>query len=262
MLGFRFNNVGKRGPWWVVVIYNSPNYKCPSQEMWSIPGITHMTALLTPSTAKPLASVWIIYLNRAISLEPIERLSFSPLGHTAVGANILACVLLMTSSNGNIPALLVRCERNPPVTGGFPSQGQVRRSFDVFFDLQLNKRLGKHSRRRWSMTPSRSLLRHFNGLTGPIAIPVWSWKCNAIFPVVIGRMNQIEMLLCDYSNERTQKTDHIYHEKYRAFRLDFSQHQIKRSGRAYSMWHNGPVCVPILIVWTTFSSINMEIFNF
>ena len=170
------------------------------KQPWSIPGITYMTALLTPSTAKPLASVRIIYLNRAISLEPIERLSFSPLGYTAVGANILACVLLMTPSNGNIPALLVLCERNPPVTGGFPSQGPVRLSFDVFFDLRLNKRLGKRSNSRWSKTPSRSLLRHFNGITGPIAIPVWSWKCNAVFPMVKGLMNQIEMLVCDYSN--------------------------------------------------------------
>ena len=32
------------------------------------------------------------------------------------------------------------CEGNPPVTGGFPSQSPVTQSFDVFFDLRLNKR--------------------------------------------------------------------------------------------------------------------------
>ena len=32
-------------------------------------------------------------------------------------------------------ALLALSERNPPVTGGFPSQRSVTRSFDVFFDL-------------------------------------------------------------------------------------------------------------------------------
>ena len=37
---------------------------------------------------------------------------------------------------------------NPPVTGGFPSQRPVTRSFDVYFDLRLNKRLSKQSRRR------------------------------------------------------------------------------------------------------------------
>ena len=69
---------------------------------------------------------------------------------------------MMTSSNGNISALLVLCKGNPPVTDGFPSQRPVTRSFDVFFDLRLNKRLGKQSRRRWFETSSRSSRRHCN----------------------------------------------------------------------------------------------------
>ena len=56
-------------------------------------------------------------------------------------------------------ALLALCEGNLPVTGGFPSQRLVTRSFDVFFDLRLNKRLNKQSRHRWFETPSRSLWR-------------------------------------------------------------------------------------------------------
>ena len=51
---------------------------------------------------------------------------------------------------------------NSPVTGEFPSQRTVTRGFDVFFDLRLNKRLSKQSRRRWFETPSRSLRRHCN----------------------------------------------------------------------------------------------------
>ena len=43
-----------------------------------------------------------------------------------------------------------------------PSQRVVTRSFDVFFDLRLNKRFSKQSRRRWFETPSRSLWRHYN----------------------------------------------------------------------------------------------------
>ena len=39
-------------------------------------------------------------------------------------------------------ALLAFCEGNRPVTGGFPSQRPVTRSFDVFFDLRLNMRFG------------------------------------------------------------------------------------------------------------------------
>ena len=54
-------------------------------------------------------------------------------------------------------ALLPLCEGNPPVTDGFPSQRTVTRSFDVFFDRRMNKRLSKQSRHRWFDTPSRSL---------------------------------------------------------------------------------------------------------
>ena len=68
---------------------------------------------------------------------------------------------MRTPSNGNIfLALLALCEGNPPVTGGFSSQRPVTQSFDVFFDLRLNKWLSKQSRRQWFETPSRSLWRH------------------------------------------------------------------------------------------------------
>ena len=61
-------------------------------------------------------------------------------------------------------ASLAICEGNPPVTGGSPSQRPVAGSFDVFFDLRLNKRLSKQSRRRWLETLSGSLWRHCNKL--------------------------------------------------------------------------------------------------
>ena len=57
-------------------------------------------------------------------------------------------------------ALLALCVGNSPVSGEFPSQRPVTRSFDVFFDLRLNKQLSKQSRRWWFETPSRSLWRH------------------------------------------------------------------------------------------------------
>ena len=58
--------------------------------------------------------------------------------------------------------LLALCEGNPPVTGGFPSQMPVTRKFNVFFDLRLDKRLNKQSRRWWFETPSRSYWRWCN----------------------------------------------------------------------------------------------------
>ena len=54
-------------------------------------------------------------------------------------------------------ALLAICAGNSPVTGEFPAQRPVTRSFDVFFDL--NKRLSKHSWGWWFETP---LWRHCN----------------------------------------------------------------------------------------------------
>ena len=48
-------------------------------------------------------------------------------------------------------ALLALCAGNSPVTGEFPLQRPVTRSFDVFFDLSLNKRV---RRSRWFETPS------------------------------------------------------------------------------------------------------------
>ena len=40
-------------------------------------------------------------------------------------------------------ALLAICAGNSPVPGQFPAQRPVTRSFDDFFDLCLNKRLGE-----------------------------------------------------------------------------------------------------------------------
>ena len=59
-------------------------------------------------------------------------------------------------------ALLTLCMGNSPVTGEFPSQRPVTRSFDVFADLHLSERLSKQSRRRWFEKLSRSLWRHCN----------------------------------------------------------------------------------------------------
>ena len=71
---------------------------------------------------------------------------------------------MMASSNRNFSALLTLCEGNPPVTGRFPLQRPVTRSFDMRFDLRLIKRLSIQWRRRWFEAPSHSLWRHFNEL--------------------------------------------------------------------------------------------------
>ena len=57
-------------------------------------------------------------------------------------------------------ALLAICRETSSVTGEFPSQRPVTRSFDIFFDLHLNKWLNKQSCGWWFDTPSCLLWHH------------------------------------------------------------------------------------------------------
>ena len=59
-------------------------------------------------------------------------------------------------------ALLAICALNSAVSGEFLAQRPVTRSFGVFFDLRLNKRLSKQSWGWWFETLSRPLWRHCN----------------------------------------------------------------------------------------------------
>ena len=61
-----------------------------------------------------------------------------------------------------------------PFVPEFPSQMPVTRSFDVFFDLGMNKRLSKQSKRRWFETPWYSSWRHCYAFQGPSRVPSWT----------------------------------------------------------------------------------------
>ena len=56
--------------------------------------------------------------------------------------------------------LLAICAGNSPVTGEFLAQRPVTQSFDVFFDMHLNKRLSKQSWGWWFEMPSSPLWCH------------------------------------------------------------------------------------------------------
>ena len=60
--------------------------------------------------------------------------------------------------------LLALYQGNPPVTGGFPSQRPVMQSFDVSFDVRLNKRLSKPWRCWRFEMPWCSLWRQRNAI--------------------------------------------------------------------------------------------------
>ena len=95
---------------------------------------------------------------------------------------------MMTSSNGNLFRVTV------PLCGEFtgnrwnPPQRPVTQSFDVFFDVHLNKQLSEQSRRWWFELPSRSLWRHSkvkrntNGLNyRPFVSEINLWKVGGLF---------------------------------------------------------------------------------
>ena len=64
----------------------------------------------------------------------------------------------------NISALLAICAGNSPVPGEFPTQRPVTWSFDVFFELRLNKRLSKQPWGWWFETLSCPLWNHRNAV--------------------------------------------------------------------------------------------------
>ena len=68
--------------------------------------------------------------------------------------------------------LLDICAGNSLVPGEFPTQRPVTRSFDVFFDQRLNKRLSKQSWGWWLETLSRPLWRHCNVLSKSVSVTV------------------------------------------------------------------------------------------
>ena len=84
--------------------------------------------------------------------------------------------LMMTSSSGNIFRVTGHLCGEFTGPGDFPTQRPVTRSFDVFFDLRLNKRLSKQSWGWWFDTQSLPLWRQCNGIDTPFQTDVYtSW---------------------------------------------------------------------------------------
>ena len=100
---------------------------------------------------------------------------------------------MTTSSNGDIFRVIGYLCGEFTGPGEFPTQRPVTRSFDVFFDLRLNKRLSKQSWGWWFETLSRSLWRHCNETN-------W-WKCTTFKPLTlwgIHVLNQEMFTVCQF----------------------------------------------------------------
>ena len=75
--------------------------------------------------------------------------------------------------------LLAICAGNSPVSGEFPAQRPVTRSFYVFFDLRMDGRLSKHSWGWWLDTLSCPLWRQSNEFGGSKVN--WDSSCKVSF---------------------------------------------------------------------------------
>ena len=90
-------------------------------------------------------------------------------------------------------ALLAICAGNSPVPGEFPAQRHVTRSFDVFFDLCLNKPLSKQS---WGW--------RFERLSRPL------WRlCNATCALIFAGLLRMSISKFQIVNHFTFLTIHF-----------------------------------------------------
>ena len=80
--------------------------------------------------------------NRGISANMWTKIKFNPLLLYFLCVTHLI-IRWWRNETETFSALLAICAGNSPVTGEFPAQRPVTRSFNVFFDLHLNKRLSK-----------------------------------------------------------------------------------------------------------------------
>ena len=107
-------------------------------------------------------------------------------------------------------ALLALCAGNSPVTGEFPSQRPVTRSFYDFFDLRLNKRL-RQSRRWWFETQSQSLWRQRNvtcqaSLICPPPCPLRNLHyCDVIMNVIASQITSVSIVYSSVCSDADQR---------------------------------------------------------
>ena len=95
-----------------------------------------------------------------------------------ISVNEVTEYIMMTSSNGNIFCVTGPLYREFTGYRWIPSQRPVTWSFDVFFDLHLNKRLSKQSWGWWFEMPSFSLWRPIACQWGPVFEECISWVIN------------------------------------------------------------------------------------
>ena len=105
-------------------------------------------------------------------------------------------------------ALLAICVGNSPVPGEFLTKRPVTRSFDVFLDLRLNKRLSKQWWAWWFEAPSSPLWRHWNvACCLCFTIVKYSWHNSVVLLLTFQHTTNYDMVIsgieeCGYIGSR------------------------------------------------------------
>ena len=124
---------------------------------WGEPYVKHSTVATFCMVPKQTVSRTTIHAYDSPTHQPHASMSVSTLSKSFTGL-----IAWWRHQMETFSALLALCAGNSPVPGEFPTQRPVTRSFDVFFDLHLNKRLSKQWWGWWFDTPSHPLWRHCN----------------------------------------------------------------------------------------------------
>ena len=125
------------------------HYGCPRGEIWAIYANPVPCTYITP--VGDVCNIWVTYSGKIYMIYSWWR-----------------------HQMGIFSVLLAFCVGNSPVIGEFPSQRPVTWSFDVFFDLRLNKRLSKQAWGWWFEMPTHSLWRHCNAIRKTIRASGWA----------------------------------------------------------------------------------------
>ena len=121
---------------------------------------------------------------------------------------------------------------NSPVSGEFPAQRPVTRSFKSFFYLHLNKRLSKQSQVWWFETQSRSLWRQCNvymcfvsvsntfiyiNSSSPSAAYMRRWPGSALAQAMACRLFGARSMLTCFQLDPKEQTSVKFESKYKMF---------------------------------------------
>ena len=107
-----------------------------------------------------IVSDWNSITNAGLENPSLDRVCYRTEGHWHIYQHHPKCFTWWRHQIETFSALLAFYAGNRFVSSEFATQRSVTRSFDVFFDLRLNKWLSKQCWEWWFRTPSCSLWRH------------------------------------------------------------------------------------------------------